>query len=160
MHPGGVGRTRTERVAQSLSGVEPSLHDSAAYVPIGSACEKLRAWVAQGAQVAYLTSHRNPIDVELDTKVLANHGFPPGRVLARSFTETYGEVVANDLPNILIEDDCESIGTGEIAYFQVPQSLRWGIRSIIVSEFGGIDHLPNSLEELIGTAETDRRAPP
>ena len=52
--------------------------------------------------------------------------------------------------DVLIEDDCESInGSGEITYPQIRPELRARITSIIVPEFGGIDHLPDSLEALL-----------
>jgi hypothetical protein len=80
--------------------------------------------------------------------VLRAHGFPAGPVVARAAGESYGDVVGRVLPDVLIEDDCESIGAGEIAFTQVRPELRARIRSIVVPEFGGIDHLPDSLEEL------------
>lgn len=148
MHRTGLGRTRAERVEQSRVGTDPSLRDPATYVPIGDAAGKVRAWQAQGAQVEYLTSRRSPADVALDTAVLKRYGFPSGRVLARHPGATYGDVVGRALPDLLIEDDCESIGVDEIAYLQVTPGLRLRIRSVIVPEFGGIDHLPDSLSAL------------
>ncbi len=53
------------------------------------------------------------------------------------------------MPDVLIEDDCESIGGAEeITWLQLPAAARARVRSIVVAEFGGIDHLPDSLEEL------------
>jgi hypothetical protein len=53
------------------------------------------------------------------------------------------------MPDVLIEDDCESIGgAAETTDCQIRPDLRARIRSIIVPEFGGIDHLPDSLDEL------------
>lgn len=153
MHQSGLKLTRGERVAQSRVGEDPSLGDPATYVPINDAAGKVRAWQAQGAQVEYLTSHRSPADVALDTAVLNRYGFPPGRVLFRRPGATYGDVVGLALPDLLIEDTCESIGEGEIAYFQLSSESRSRIRSIIVPEFGGIDHLPDSLSALAGLAQ-------
>lgn len=148
MHPSGLGRTREERVAQVRTGTEPALHDYAAYVPIAGAVSKLGRWHEAGARIAYLSSHRTAEDVAKDAVVLRKHGFPPGRVLARERGESYGEVVGRELPDVLIEDDCESIGKGEIAYPQVRSDLGARIKSIVVPEFGGIDHLPDDPEEL------------
>ena len=148
MHSGAAGRSRGERVAQAKSQVGHGLDDFAAYVPIGESAAKLRGWAAQGAHVAYLSSHREPGDVELDADVLGRHGFPPGPILARGPTESYGQIVEREMPDVLIEDDCESIGAAEISYHQVRPEARRRIRSIIVPEFGGIDHLPDSLAEL------------
>ncbi len=74
---------------------------------------------------------------------------PHGLVLARQSGETYGDVASREMPDVLIEDDCESIGADEITYAQVPAERRARIRSIIVREFGGIDYLPDSLAELL-----------
>jgi len=60
-------------------------------------------------------------------------------------------VAARHPPDVLIEDDCESIGGGaEITYPQIRPDVQARITSIIVPEFGGIDHLPDSLSELAG----------
>jgi hypothetical protein len=148
MHPTGVDRTRAERVAQVRAGSDPALHDFAAYVPVGDAVAKLRRWQEQGAQIDYLSSQRSRDDVAKDGEVLRCHGFPPGRILARECGETYGDVVERELPDLLIEDDCESIGAAELAYPQIRPELRGRITSIVVPEFGGIDHLPESLDDL------------
>jgi hypothetical protein len=149
MHPGAVGRTRQQRVAQVHAAADPTLHAYDAYVPVGNVVAKLRHWQQQGAQIDYLSSHRDPDDLAKDAHVLRKHGFPPGRVLARQPGQSYGDVAAGELPDILIEDDCESIGAGEITYPQIRPDLRARITSIIVPEFGGIDHLPDGLQELL-----------
>ena len=149
MHPGAVGRTREERVAQVRARADPALHDYAAYVPVDAAVAKLQRWRQQGARIDYLSSHRNPDDVANDAIVLRKHGFPPGRVLAREPGESYGDVAGRALPDILIEDDCESLdGDDEITHPQIRPDLRARITSIVVPEFGGIDHLPDSLDAL------------
>lgn len=86
MHPGAVGRTRQERVAQVRAAQEPTLHDYDAYVPVGNVVAKLRHWQHQGAQIAYP---------------------------------------------------------------QIRPDRRSRIKSIVVPEFGGIDHLPDSLQDLL-----------
>jgi hypothetical protein len=148
MHPGAVGRTREERVAQVRTGADPRLYDYAAYLPVGGVVAKLQRWWEQGAQIDYLSSHRKPDDVAKDVLVLQKYAFPPGRVLARRPGESYGDVVGRELPDVLIEDDCESIGAGEVTYPQVRPDLRPRIKSIVVPEFGGIDHLPDSVVAL------------
>jgi hypothetical protein len=52
----------------------------------------------------------------------------------------------------LIEDDCESIGVTELAYGQISEDVRRQVKSIVVPEFGGFSHLPDSLEELAALA--------
>jgi hypothetical protein len=151
MHSGAAGRSREERVAQSRAGLEPSLRDHATYVPIGSAVAKLKSWQRQGARICYLTSSRNAKEIEQDTAVLKHHGFPKGPVLARHQGEQYGDVAGRVLPDVLVEDDCESIGLDEITYPQIRADLRARIRSVVVPEFDGIDHLPGSLDELLAS---------
>jgi len=159
MHRGAVNATRGERVAQSRAGTDPSLHEYGTYVPIGNAIGKLQGWREQGAQISYLTSHRDPTAVAQDYAVLERHGFPSGQVLARDSGENYGDVAFRAKPDLLIEDDCESIGPGEITYFQVPPNLRRRVRLILVPEFGGIDHLPDSLKSLRRLASRAGAAP-
>jgi hypothetical protein len=148
MHRNAVGRTREERVEQSHAGDE-SLHDFATYVPVGGAVGKLRAWAGQGAEILYLSSHRRPEDVEKDKLVLETHGFPAGEVFFRRGGEEYKDIAERVVPDVLIEDDCESIGgEREMVYPHVKPVLRSRIRSIVVKEFGGIDHLPDDLTAL------------
>jgi len=148
MHAGGVGVTRTERVAQ-VRAKHPTVREYAAYVPVGEGAAKLRRWQDAGAVVDYLSSHRNPDDVALDALVLRTHGFPAGRVFARRPGETYGDIAGREAPDVLIEDDCESIGAGQITYPQIPAALQARIKSIIIPEFGGIDHLPDNPQALL-----------
>jgi hypothetical protein len=109
MHATALDRTREERVAQ-VRDRDPSVHDYASYVPVGNASEKLRTWERQGAEIAYMSSHRKPEDVAHDQAVLRRYGFPRGLMLYRQAEETYGDTAARVLPDVLIEDDCESIG--------------------------------------------------
>ena len=148
MHAGGVDVTRAERVAQ-VRAKHPTVREHAAYVPVADAVAKLHRWQAAGAVVDYLSSHRNPDDVALDAAVLRTYAFPSGRVLARLPGETYGDVAGHEAPDVLIEDDCESIRADQITYPQIAPSARARIKSIIIPEFGGIDHLPDDPQALL-----------
>jgi hypothetical protein len=110
---------------------------------------KLRRWQGQGARIDYLSSNRDPVAIAQDASILRRYGFPEGRVFAREPGESYGDIAGRELPDVLIEDDCRSIGADEVTYPQIPRGRRSRIRSIIVPEFGGIDHLPDSLEMLL-----------
>lgn len=159
MHPAGVGCTREERVAQVREGTDPGLLDPLAYVPVDGAVAKLWRWAEAGADIAYLTSHRHPFHVAEDAAVLRRWGFPPGRVVARRGSQTYGDVAERELPDVLIEDDCESLdGTAEITASQIRPELQARIRSIVVPEFGGIDHLPDAPQALLVRERRTRRA--
>lgn len=148
MHQNALGRTREERVWQVLEGDE-SLYDFASYVPIGNVVRKLQTWRRQGAEIVYLSAHKKVEEVEKDTAVLRNYGFPDGQVYFRHGGERYNDVAANVLPDVLIEDDCESIGgEKEMTYPQLKPELQVRIKSIVVKEFGGLDHLPDDVSAL------------
>ncbi len=148
MHRNAVGRTREERVRQ-VREREASVRDFAAYVPVGDAARKLRRWSEQGAELAYLSSHKRQDDVEKDQAVLSAYGFPAGQIIYRQPGEGYQDVAERVLPDVLIEDDCESIGGAvEMTYPHIRPELRAGITSIVVKEFEGIDHLPDDLAAL------------
>ena len=109
MHMTGVRKTRKQRVKQSMKR-EPSVLDYENYVPIGNAVRKLMRWKAQGASIIYLSSHEKQADVRKDKNVLKRHGFPKGRVLFRKNGISYKEIAESTEPDVLIEDNCESIG--------------------------------------------------
>ena len=149
MHKNAVGRTREERVKQVLDRRDESLYDFASYVPVGNAVRKLQAWRKQGSKIVYLSSHKRVEDVEMDRVVLRNHDFPDGQVFFRHSGEQYNDVAERVLPDILIEDDCESIGgEKEMTYPHIKSELKAKIKSVVVKEFGGIDHLPDDISAL------------
>lgn len=148
MHADALGKSREERVEQSLRR-DASVLDYANYVPVGNAVEKLRKWQQQGAEIIYLSSHQNNEDIRKDIVVLSKYNFPDAPVLYRRGKDTYADVAERVMPDILIEDDCESIG-GEIemTYPHIIPSKRKLIKSIVVKEFEGIDHLPDDINQL------------
>jgi hypothetical protein len=148
MHSSAIGVTRAERVAQVRAG-HPAVGDYAAYVPVDGAVAKLQRWQDAGARIDYLSSHRNPGDAALDACVLRAHGFPAGRVLARRPAESYGDVAGREAPDVLIEDDSESTGADQITYPQMPPDVRVRIKSIVIPEFCGLDHLPDDPQPLL-----------
>jgi len=151
MHRNAQGRSRQERVDQVRSGEDPSVRDFESYVPVESAVTKLRAWQAHGAEILYLSSHRSEIDVAKDRLVLAKYGFPPGQVFFRRQDESYAAIVEEIVPDVFIEDDCESIGgrAGMVSPFIRPD-IASRIRIIVVPEFGGIDSLSDDFMRLMG----------
>ena len=72
-----------------------------------------------------------------------------GRALARQAGESYGDVAGREAPDVLIEDDCESIGAGQITYPQIPPDVRVHIKSIVIPESGGLSHLPDNPQALL-----------
>ena len=148
MHRSALGRTRQERV-QQVRDRDASIYDFASYVPVGNAVTKLQTWKEQGAEIVYLSSHIRVEDTEKDKSVLMRHGFPTGQVFFRQKDEEYRDVAERVLPDVLVEDDCESIG-GEQAmtYPHLRPEAKAKIKSVIVKEFGGLDHLPDGLSAL------------
>ncbi len=146
MHKSGLGVTREERVKQVKQGTDPSLHDYTSYVPVENAVKKIKGWQEQGADICYLSSHTTLEDVKKDMLVLQTHGFPEGQVFSRANGQSYQEIAETVLPDVLIEDDCESIGGAqEVTITHVRPAYKKRIISIVVKEFGGIDHLPDTL---------------
>lgn len=151
MHQNAVGKSREERVRQSSEGKDESLRDYASYVPVGGVVGKLQGWREQGTEIVYLSSHRKAEDVEKDRLILRRFSFPDGQILFRQAGETYAVVAERAMPDVLIEDDCESIGgETEMTYPHIPQGAKAKIRSIVVKEFGGMDHLPDDVNALTG----------
>jgi len=71
-------------------------------------------------------------------------------MLFRAVSEGYGEVASREQPDILIEDDCESIGGGpEMTYPHLSPDVEPKVKSIVVKEFSGIDSLPDDISELL-----------
>lgn len=150
MHADAVGKSREERVGQSLRR-DTSVLDYANYVPVGNVVEKLRKWQQQGAEIVYLSSHQNGKDVRKDIAVLSKYNFPDAPVLYRRGKETYAEIAERVMPDILIEDDCESIGgEPEMTYTHINPRKKRLIKSIVIPEFSGIDNLPDDINQLKG----------
>jgi hypothetical protein len=120
------------------------------YVPIGDCVAKICGWEAQGARIAYLTSRRQSADVAAIRDILQKNGFPGSRLFFRGEGEEYRHVAEEVIPDVLIEDDCRSIGgRGNWTITYVKPEIKSLIHSIIVREFGGIDHLPEYVSGLI-----------
>lgn len=148
MHRGGLGKTPEERGKQ-VEENEKSVHEYKSYVPIEKANEKVKKWVDQGAEIIYLSSHQNEDDIRKDVKVLAKYNFPDALVLYRRAKETYADIAERVMPDVLIEDDCESIGgEAEMTYPHIDPRKKRLIKSIVVKEFSGIDNLPDDINEL------------
>lgn len=140
--------TRSEIVR--LVGEGRPTGDYAGSVPIGDAVAKLRAWKRQGADIVYLTSRRKSAEVDDIRGVLTRFGFPEGELCVRQPGERYSNVAERVMPDVLVEDDCESIGGEvEMTYPHIRPELKPRIKSVVVREFGGIDHLPDDISALV-----------
>ena len=161
MHKNAEGKTRSEIVRQ-IAEEENSVRDFKNYIPIGRASEKLQKWLSQGAQICYLsalTENKKARGdeivgregLEADKIVLERYSFPIGEIYHRESGEEYKDVAKriSPLPDIMIEDDCESIGgKKEMTYYSLDKSLQEKINLIEVKEFLGIDYLPDRIDLL------------
>ncbi|OGD63760.1 hypothetical protein A2160_03745 [Candidatus Beckwithbacteria bacterium RBG_13_42_9] len=170
MHLSGQDVSREERVKQSQAeGIQReertiayetnsplplvkkgSTYDFESYIPIGDAVKKIVSWEKQGATICYLTSRRVKGEIDAVQNVLRKFSFPNSSDLYyRQQGEGYKDVAERLIPDVLIEDDCESIG-GEIemTYTYIDPKIKSKIHSVVVKEFQGIDHLPDDISKL------------
>ena len=126
-----------------------SLYSFKSYVPIGNAAEIIRSWSDQGANIIYCTS-RKKRKAEVIAQLLDSCGFPGVFVAARENAETYKDIAESLKPDILVEDDCRSIGGAhQTCIYNVRADIKQHIKSVVVPEFRGIDHLPSDIESLL-----------
>ena len=146
------GRKLSYLTSAPLPPVKPGFpYDFATNLPLGNAVEKLKTWKNQGATILYLTSRRIKQEIDAIKNILKKYDFPDRKNLSfRHQNEDSKDVAERLMPDILIEDDCESIGgEKEMTYTFIKPRLKRKIKLITVKEFGGIDHLPDDLEELL-----------
>jgi len=149
MHKNAVGHDRSTIVQQVMEN-EPSVKNYAEYVPVGNAVEKIQKWQGRGGEIVYLTSRRTDKEVNDIHVVLQKHNFSAGVLEFRKDGEEYKDVAERVMPDILIEDDCESIGgEKEMTYPHIAVEARGKIKSVVVKEFEGIDHLPDDISSLL-----------
>lgn len=149
MHGSAKGCTREGIVSQSREGIDPLLSDWKQYVPIGDSPRKLQGWEKQGAEILYLTSRTVKSEIAAIQLVLEKYGFPKGVLCFRRQGERYKDVAERILPAVLIEDNCESIGGEvEMTYPHIRPKQQKRMKSVVVKEFEGIDHLPEKLATL------------
>ncbi len=120
------------------------IEDYASYIPVKNAVSKVTQWKKQGYDISYITSRQTPKEAKMISDILRKHDFPEGKLYFREGDEGYKDVVAKVKPDILVEDNCESIGANEIICHHLDPDLK--ITCIIVPEFDGIDHLPDILK--------------
>ena len=61
----------------------------------------------------------------------------------------YKDIIEVVRPDVLIEDDCKSIGgSWQMCITYVQPQIKDTIKSIVVKEFKGIDYLPHIVHEL------------
>jgi hypothetical protein len=148
MHKTAIGHSREEIIKQ-VKNKQESVHDYKSYIPVGNAVKKLQNWKNDGAEILYLTSRRKPEEIKQIQNVLKKFKFPDGQFLFRRKNEEYKDVAERIIPDILVEDDCESIGgIDEMTITHVKPEIKKKIKSVPIKEFGGIDHLPDKISAL------------
>jgi len=170
MHANARDIPRKERVKQSkLAGIQReernlnysantilpvvkpgSVYDFNNYIPIANSVAKLTRWKKQGATIYYLTSRRIKTEIETIKNILNKYNFPDdSNLYFRQPRQDYKDIAEKLIPDVLIEDDCESIGgEKEMIYPHVRREIKEKIKSIIVKEFEGVDRLPNYIQFL------------
>lgn len=119
-------------------------------VPIKNCVEKIKVWANQGADIYYLTSLKRLEEVNQIRNILVNYGFVGERLYYRGKNEKYKDIAEEVLPNVLIEDNCKSIGgKWQMTITYVRKEIKNKIKSIVVKEFEGIDQLPNDTKDLL-----------
>lgn len=125
-----------------------SLYNHNAYVPIGNAVELIKSWNMQGANIIFCTSRKRRQADDM-ANLLKKYGFIGEFLAVREAKEKYADVVEIINPDILIEDDCRSIGGAwQMCITKVSPEIKMKIKSIVVPEFKGIDKLPNDIKLL------------
>lgn len=162
MHKNAEGKTRQEIIQQVID-QEESVRDFNSYIPIGNAPEKLQKWVSQGTEICYLSALTKnkkargdemvgEAGFEAEKGILEKYNFPKGEIHHRESDEDYKDVIErmSPLPDIIIEDDCESIGgKKEMTYPHLSPEIKSKIKSIAIKEFDGIGALPYKISSLI-----------
>lgn len=109
------------------------------YKPIGNAVGIVNALHDKGYDI-YLCSYVRKARYRFIKSVVEFYGMKYTEILCRNKGETYSEIVERLKPDILIEDDCKSIGGLKACCITgVNDELKAHIKSIIVPEFAGID---------------------
>jgi hypothetical protein len=119
------------------------------YIPIGGCVGKIRCLEEQGAEILYCTSRKREKNRNAIADILRRYHFPGTRLYYRAEKQRYKDIIEEVMPDILIEDDCKSLGGAwQMCITDVKPEVKGKIKSIVVKEFVGLDSLPVSLTEL------------
>ncbi len=111
------------------------------YVPIGNCVKIISRWHNEGACINYCTSRKGH-QAFVIAALLERHGLPGEGLYYRDEKHMYKDIVEAVKPDVLIEDDCKSIGGAwQMCITHVSAEIKQRIKSVVVREFEGIDHL-------------------
>lgn len=117
-----------------------SIYNHSSYVPIGNSVYVIRSWTER-VNIMYCTSRRGK-QAQIIAELLRKYGYVGTKLLFRSKREAYSKLVESIQPDILIEDDCKSIGGAwQMCITKVRPEIKEKIISITIKEFHGIDDL-------------------
>lgn len=126
-----------------------SLYNHNSYIPIGNCVKLIKKWSEQGAEILYCTSRRNN-QAEQMADILRNNNFIGTKLYFRDKRQKYKDIIEQVCPDILIEDNCRSIGGAwQMCITNVSPVIKEHINSVVVEEFRGIDILPENISKLI-----------
>lgn len=125
-----------------------SFYNHKSYLPIGNCVALITAWNQQESEILYCTSRKGK-QAEQIARILKQYRFPGSRLYFRESRQKYKDIVEEVNPDILIEDDCRSIGgSWQMCITHIDPQIKDTIKSIVVKEFMGIDHLSFSVQDL------------
>lgn len=125
-----------------------TLYNHHSYIPIGNAADIVKLWQGQGTNIIYCTSRKKKQADDI-AHLLKKYDFVGTYLVAREPRESYADIVEVLQPDILIEDDCKSIGGAwQMCITKVKPELKAKIKHIAVPEFKGIDDLSFDIEQL------------
>lgn len=111
------------------------------YVPIGNAVKVINNLYNKGNEV-YLCSYVRINRYKFIKSIVDYYKINYTEILCRDKKEQYSNLVEKVMPDILIEDDCKSIGgEKQCCITNVKEDLKRNIKSIVVEEFKGIDNI-------------------
>lgn len=111
------------------------------YLPIGQSIKIINDLYDKGNEI-YLCSYVRKNRYIFIQSIMDYYKVKYTKILCRDKNEEYSHLVERIQPDILIEDDCKSIG-GEKNWCitNVKEEIKQNINSIIVEEYSGIDHI-------------------
>lgn len=126
-----------------------SLYNHRTYIPIGKSADIIKAWHEEGVEIVYCTSRKKEKQVKEIADLLKKYHFFGTKLYYREEKQKYKDIVQTVMPDFLVEDDCKSIGgSWQMCITYVEPSIKSRIKSIVIKEFKGIDHLPKQVSRL------------
>ena len=115
------------------------------YEPLGKSIIIINDLFDKGNEI-YLCSYVRKNRYSFLKSVMDYYKVNYTQILCRDKGEQYSDLVERVRPDMLIEDDCASIGgEKEWCITNVREDIRTNIKSIIVKEFKGIDHIKEDI---------------